>query len=266
VLIEEFAAMSRLRIQFAVLGSAYGALGGQIDDGDGLAIGGATLTVGSVATEAALQPVVPEGDAVFVRLTAIGAAIHVAAGADPNPAAEPRHLVLAGETLRILAPAGARLAAVLADNVPANLQVATALASNVAPQAVAGSLDALSLNTRGALRVVQQNPDGTDVDTTAPVQTVPARSGTVTVAQASVTNAAPTAPALAANPGRRAVRLHYPAGGPAVFWGPTVGVTAATGFRVPAAVAFDVLPGYTGDVFLIADAAGPVSVSVSQLG
>lgn len=259
--------MARLRIQFATVGIGRGSLGGQIDDDEGLVVAATMLDVGPAATVAGSQPAVPSGAGgdVFARLTAVGAAIYVAVGLAPDPMAEPRFLVIPGLTIRIYVTAGQKLSAILATDLPANLQAPLALVSAASPVGAAGSLDALSLNTHGALRVLAQNPDGTDVDTTAATPTTPVRSGTITVAQATIGSAAPVAPALAANPVRKHACLSYKSGGPAVYWGPAASVTPGDGFFVPPGLRFDLPPGYTGDVYLIADAAGPTAVSVSQL-
>jgi len=123
---------------------------------------------------------------------------------------------LPGEALRIFVPAGARIAAMAADELPTAAQAA------------------------------------------------PARSGTLTTAQLYV--GAMAAPALAVNLNRRATPLHVRAGGVRVFWGGSAAVTALTGFELPSGQVHDVVPGFNGEVWLIADAAGPTRVSLHQLG
>lgn len=260
--------ISKLRVEFLSIGQARGRLGGQVALPDAIPLGSVwvDLLVGAAASPLAVPATVPASPGeVFAEVSASGAPAYVAVGANPDPTAEPRLLVAPGRPRLLHLPAGAGIAALLAGDV-SECEAAGGAVEAASPTLTAGNRGPLSLNTRGALRVIRQRADGTDVDETAARETLPARSGTVTVAQAAVTNAAPSSPALPANAARKHVRLSYKAGGANVYWAPTAALaTTGAGCLVPPGTTSDLLPGYTGDVFLVADAAGPTAVSIAQL-
>lgn len=73
-------------------------------------------------------------------------------------------------------------------------------------------------------------------------------------------------PALAANTARKNARISCKTGGANVYWSSTAaGTTTTAGCSIPPGSHFEVPGGYTGDIYLVADAAGPTAVSISQL-
>ena len=256
--------MPKLRVEFLAVGGGRGRLGGQIAVAEAAALGASVLDVTGTASAPVPVPA-GGGGQVFAELTAAGGSVYVAVGPEPNPGLEPRLLVAPGRARLVRVLAGQVLVAIAAADMPGQ-DAAGGAVELASPTVSAGERIPLSLNSHAALRVIRQKADGSDVDETAPRETVPARSGTITVAQLPVPNTAPASPALPANTGRKHARLTYRTGGANVYWAPTAALATATlGALVPPGTAFDLPPGYTGDVFLIADAAGPTAVSLSQL-
>lgn len=255
--------MLRLRVEFLTMGAGRGRLGGQVDVGEARPLGAAAVDVG--ATPSAAISVPDMVGQVFADLSVTGGSVYVAVGTSPDPTSEPRCLLTPGRSRCLHVQSGQSIVAVSAADVSQAEAVGGAVTS-ASPTLNAGDRGALSLNGHGALRVVAQAPDGTDLDPAAPTQTVQARSGTVTLSRAAVANTAPGAPALAANLARKTARLSYKSGGANLYWSPTAALaTVADGFYVPPGTMVDLLPGYTGDIYLVADAAGPTAVSIAQL-
>lgn len=255
--------MLRLRVEFLTMGAGRGRLGGQVDVGEAKPLGAAAVDVG--ATPSMAIPVPDNVGQVFADLSVTGGSVYVAIGTNPDPGSEPRCLLTPGRPRCLHVQNGQSIVAVAAGDVSQAEAVGGAVTA-ASPVLIAGDRSPLSMNGRGALRVVAQAPDGTDLDPTAPTQIVQARSGTVTLSRASVANTAPSAPALAANTARKSARISYRSGGANLYWSPTAALaTVADGFFVPSGAMVDLLPGYTGDIYLVADAAGPTAVSISQL-
>ncbi len=255
--------MLRLRVEFLTMGAGRGRLGGQVDVGEAKLLGAAALDIG--ATPSGAIPVPDTVGQIFAELTVTGGSVYVAIGTTPDPASEPRCLLTPGRARCLHVQSGQSIVAIAA----ADVSQAEAVGGSVnaaSPILTPGDRGPLSLNGRGALRVVAQAPDGTDLDPTAPTQTTPAKSGTITIAQMSIANVAPSAPALAANTTRKNARISYKPGGANLYWSSTAaGATATAGFFIPPGTHFEVPGGYTGDIYLIADAAGPTAVSIAQL-
>ncbi len=255
--------MLRLRVEFLTIGAGRGRLGGQVDVGEAKLLGAAAIDIASTPSTAISVP--ETGGQIFADMSVTGGSVYVAVGTSPDPNSEPRCLLTPGRSRCLHVQSGHSIVAIAAVDVSLAEAVGGAVTS-ASPTLAAGDRSPLSLNGHGALRVVAQAPDGTDLDPTAPTSTTPAKSGTITLSRASVANTAPAAPALATNTARKSARISYKPGGASLYWSPTAALaTVADGFFVPPGTHFEVQPGYTGDVYLIADAAGPTAVSISQL-
>ena len=255
--------MLRLRVEFLTMGAGRGRLGGQVDVGEAKLLGAAAIDVGATLSGAIAVP--DTAGQVFADLSVTGGSVYVAVGTNPDPGSEPRCLLTPGRSRCLHVQGGQSIVATAAGDVSQAEAVGGAVTA-ASPMLAAGDRSPLSLNGRGALRVVAQAPDGTDLDPTVPTQTTAARSGTITIAQVSIANTAPALPALAANTTRKNARISYKTGGANVYWSPTAaGATAAAGLFVPPGTSFEIPGGYTGDVYLVADAAGPTAVSIAQL-
>lgn len=111
--------MPKIRIEFTTIGAGRGRLGGQVDLPEGEPIGSVTLDVSSTPTVAGSRPVVPSGaGTVFATLMATEAALYLDVGAAPDPASEPRLLLLPGRPQRVHVTAGHAISAMLAADVP----------------------------------------------------------------------------------------------------------------------------------------------------
>lgn len=111
--------MAKLRIEFIALGSARGRLGGQVDAPSQKPLGTVTLDVTAILTAPEARPIVPVGaGTVFARLSALDVPIYVDIGAPPDPASEPRLLILPGAPSLLHVAPGHALAALLALDVP----------------------------------------------------------------------------------------------------------------------------------------------------
>jgi hypothetical protein len=109
--------MPILRLEFFRLGVARGRLGGQVDLREAEPLAGCSLEVTAIPTSGPGRPMVPEGGGtVFADLWAVGAPLYVDVGVAPDPASEPRMLVVPGERLRVHATPGHRVSAVLASD------------------------------------------------------------------------------------------------------------------------------------------------------
>lgn len=244
--------MPRLRVEFLTMGAGRGRLGGQVDVGEAKLLGASAVDVGAAPSPAISVP--DNAGQIFAELSVTGGPVYLAIGTNPDPSSEPRFLLTPERSRCLHVQGGQSIVATAAVDV-SQAEAAGGAVAAASPVLAAGDRGPLSLNTKGALRVVAQTPDGTDIDPAAPTQIVQARSGTVTLSRASVANTA-----------RKGARISYKAGGANLYWSPTAALaTVADGFFVPPGVMVDLLPGYTGDVYLIADAAGPTAVSISQL-
>ena len=177
--------MLRLRVEFLTMGAGRGRLGGQVDVGEAKLLGAAAVDVGGTPSTAISVPDMV--GQVFADLTVTGGAVYVAVGTNPDPNSEPRCLLTPGRSRCLHVLSGQSIVAISAADVSQAEAVGGAVTS-ASPTLNAGDRGALSLNGHGALRVVAQAPDGTDLDPAAPTQTVQARSGTVTLSRASVAN------------------------------------------------------------------------------
>lgn len=255
--------MLRLRAEFLTMGAGRGRLGGQVDVGEAKLLGSAAVDV--AATPSAAIPVPDAVGQVFADLSVTGGSVYVAFGTDPDPSSEPRCLLTPRQSRCLHVQGGQSIVAIAAGDVSQAEAVGGAVTS-ASPTLTAGDRSPLSLNGYGALRVVAQAPDGTDLDPGVPTQTTPAKSGTITTAQVAIANTTPIVPVLPANAARKSARISYKAGGANVYWSPTAAsATITAGFFVPPGSHFEVPGGYTGDIYLVADAAGPTAVSISQL-
>ncbi len=110
--------MPRLRVEFCSLGSGRGRLGGRVDLPAAEPLGSVTLEVAPVPTLAARRPIVPAGaGTMFARLLAAESAVYVDFGVSPDPASEPRLLLLPGRPQLVHVLPGQALAAMLAADV-----------------------------------------------------------------------------------------------------------------------------------------------------
>lgn len=111
--------MAKLRIEFIALGTARGRLGGQVDAPGQKPLGTVTLDVTATATAPEARPAVPTGaGTVFARLSALDLPVYVDIGAPPDPAAEPRLLIMPGAPGLLHVAPGHTLAALVASDVP----------------------------------------------------------------------------------------------------------------------------------------------------
>jgi hypothetical protein len=111
--------MPKLRVEFCSLGSGRGRLGGQVDLPAAEPLGSVTLDVAGTPTPSGARPVVPTGaGTVFVRLLAAESSVYVDLGTPPDPASEPRLLLLPGRPQTVHAQPGQALAAMLAADLP----------------------------------------------------------------------------------------------------------------------------------------------------
>lgn len=192
---------------------------------------------------------------------AFGAAIDVDIASASEVTHAGAHVVEPDEEVSIANSAGDTIFARLSDLPVSTVQGLPATAS---PTLTSGTPAPLSMNARGALRVVPQAPDGTDIDPTAPTQTVPARSGTFTTAQVPVTTTPPAAPVLAALTSRKRARIkNTSAMAVAYVASAAAGATVAAGWPIAPGETYTVIDGYTGDLYAIGSAA--LNLAVEQL-
>lgn len=111
--------MPKIRIEFTSLGAGRGRLGGQVDLPEGEPLGSMTLEVAATPTASGSRPVVPSGaGTVFATLLATEAALYVDIGVAPDPASEPRLLLLPGRPRHVHVTSGHAISAMLAADVP----------------------------------------------------------------------------------------------------------------------------------------------------
>lgn len=110
--------MPKIRIEFCTYGGGRGRLGGQVDVPESEPLGSVSLDVTASPTPAGSRPVVPSASGtVFATLLATDAALYVDVAAAPDPASEPRLLLLPGRPQLVHVTPGQAVAAIIASDV-----------------------------------------------------------------------------------------------------------------------------------------------------
>ena len=155
--------MPRLRVEFCSLGSGRGRLGGQVDLPAAEPLSTVTLEVGPSPTAPENRPVVPAGQGtVFARLVAVESALYLDIGAAPDPAAEPRILLLPGASHLVHALPGQSVAAMLAGDLSVTVDSgATAVLDRSGTLAAGGAAQQACPANPGRRFLLVANPDAT---------------------------------------------------------------------------------------------------------